>query len=771
MFLSYIGSGKTAIALRSAVFMAERDLFDFIFYVPFERDGEDVIENKKDKDDQKSLNYIINDDRKKINHNDDSGNDNINDNNNNNENKNIDILVRKISQSMREYGKGIDGIEKLLNFLTGSDSRIQPKVLFIFDGCDIFLSGEANTYNSVPSATLKSYKTVLQNNNNNNSNNNNNNNSSNNSNNSINNNINNINNNNSSNNIAANRTSFSSDLSFFSSSSSFPSSSSSSTSSSFLSSPSFRTSGSSTLSSCLREVVDRILKRSETVGFLNLTTSKVPFFGLLSHEHEKIVKLLPLNDKDTAEYFLKINSLNYLKSSYDKDLLSSSSILSSSSGHTQMRYLNALNGNPRAINLFVLYLNSCYDTNNSNLPLRDNEFWINLATDIYQKIINEKFLNRIKDENNINERKTCVKDDNVNKIKEKEKEKEKENEKNYDFNVTPGFEIKSNNKNKFNFGLLSSQLPTSTSTSNSNLNSNLNSNCNMNSNSNTNTIKIPTSTLFLSSLPLPPPLSQISINRSYIVANTFLSSIVTSSNLSKNDLLSYISLWADLTATNIKPHTPRTYVEWSNFTLKFENLLFHILFSSTQAADAISGIKAHVPPKMNEKDYLKKKNIRKLTENDFNFLKQKIKVEFLSIMTSLPSTASSTSSSTSSFPSSSSSKIVKNDKYDKNDKIVEMEKKLVVTLESYKIFLSWWIPLLLTLRKIKNEFCCILSPSRSQSPSSSSSSSQYFTSSNGMYASTSTYSGNPDPHHSPLVIGFIDRTTALEVLRRGGYDT
>ena len=81
-------------------------------------------------------------------------------------------------------------------------------------------------------------------------------------------------------------------------------------------------------------------------------------------------------------------------------------------------------------------------------------------------------------------------------------------------------------------------------------------------------IVAPDSTLFLSSLPLPPPSSLLSLNRSKVVANAFLSSISTTCNVSKSDLELYVHLWADLTATNLKPHTPRTYIEWSIFTSK-----------------------------------------------------------------------------------------------------------------------------------------------------------------------------------------------------------
>ena len=55
-------------------------------------------------------------------------------------NDNMKSIVEVISSSMREHGTGINSIEKLLTFLAGTNSSIRPRVLFIFDNCNIFLN-------------------------------------------------------------------------------------------------------------------------------------------------------------------------------------------------------------------------------------------------------------------------------------------------------------------------------------------------------------------------------------------------------------------------------------------------------------------------------------------------------------------------------------------------------------------------------------------------------------------------------------------------------
>ena len=393
---------------------------------------------------------------------------------------NMDKLVKIIADSMREYGRNINNIENLLDFLTGSNSTIQPRVLYILDGNDVFISEPSNTSNPPIIIKNMSYKNVLQNNNR------------------------------------------PSDVSSFSTSSS-TSSSSSSSSSLPENSPN---SDCATRSHIVIQLVDRMLRRSGTVAFLNIMTSKTPFFSLLSHEHEKKIKLLPFNDDNSAEYFMRISPPNYLKLSQEKNIASSSLILL----YSQMKFLISLHGNPRAIGLFVSFISHCYDTNNSNLPVRDNEYWIGCANDIYQKVILEKYKEDLTEKNVSKDHIRIDRNDDIEIINEKdrdkenvkEKEKEKEKDKCYDFNDTPGFESKSNNKNQINFGLLSSQLPTNT---------NMNTSTNMNTNTSTSLhtskfpIVAPDSTLFLSSLPLPPPSSVLSLNRSKVVANAFLLSV------------------------------------------------------------------------------------------------------------------------------------------------------------------------------------------------------------------------------------------------------
>ena len=612
---------------------------------------------------------------------------------------NMDKLVKIIADSMREYGRNINNIENLLDFLTGSNSTIQPRVLYILDGNDVFISEPSNTSNPPIIIKNMSYKNVLQNNNR------------------------------------------PSDVSSFSTSSSTSSSSSSSSSSLPENSPN---SDCATRSHIVIQLVDRMLRRSGTVAFLNVITSKSPFFSLLSHEHEKKIKLLPFNDDNSAEYFMRISPPNFLKLSQEKNITSSSLILS----YSQMKFLISLHGNPRAIGLFVSFISHCYDTNNSNLPVRDNEYWIGAANDIYQKVILEKYKEDLTEKNASKDHIQMDRNGDIELMNEKDKDKENEKEKDkcYDFNDTPGFESKSNNRNKINFGLLSSQLPTNT---------HMNTNINTNTNTGVYTRKVPIvapdSTLFLSSLPLPPPSSLLSLNRSKVVANAFLLTVPTSCNVSKSDLDLYIHLWADLTASSMKPHTPRTYIEWSNFAPKFENLLFSILSSKIEKKKLLKDSKIQNPQKLIEKNNL----IRKLSESDFNFLKQKIKLVSLSSVALSTSTFATSTATTTSNSSTLSLKLMK------NNGNIEDDKKLVLSLSSYKIFLSWWLPLLITLRKIKYEFCCVLNPLNLQPQQST------LINNSNIFIKASGSDFTPCPKPSPLVFGFIDRAKAVEILKTG----
>lgn len=145
--------------------------------------------------------------------------------------------------SMREYGTNINDIESLLDFLS---ENFELRILFVFDGCDIFVNRSSIQSSVDCSSKHMSYKNVLQNN-------------------TVNNHTN-----------------------------------------SAISTP-MDNSHSSNVNHIFKELIDTMLRRSRNVTFLNLT-SKGPLIGLLSHEHEKIVLLPPLNDSASSEFLIKIMS-------------------------------------------------------------------------------------------------------------------------------------------------------------------------------------------------------------------------------------------------------------------------------------------------------------------------------------------------------------------------------------------------------------------------------------------------------------------------------
>jgi hypothetical protein len=369
--------------------------------------------------------------------------------------------------------------------------------------------------------------------------------------------------------------------------------------------------------------------------------------------------------------------------------------------------MGALHGSPRAIGMFALYLNDCiYSDNIPNLPLRDNNHWLHIAQDIYKKSLREN-------------------KDKINDEKEKIDNFEKK-EKTYDFNKTVGFESKKiNNKNDFNFGLLSSQLPSSLP----------------------NQPLLPNSSIrFLSSLPLPPPIPPLSLNRSLATSNSYLLSTAFASNISSEDLTSHIALWAELSATYKKPYIPNVCIEWSTFIAKLECLLFQII--------SVQFPPIHLPlnnntEANNRNSSEKKSNINRISHNDENnrynrdinqlknsfhrtfsmddklFLKQKFTPESVSKCNNHDATSSS---------ELQKKDVLKEDKHDS---------KSTISLPAYRIFLTWWLPLLFTLRNIKNEFCCIYHSSVPAVP-------RCFKA-------------------VPIVNGFIGRAGAIELLKTGPF--
>lgn len=124
------GSGKTALALRAAVYIADRDLFDLIFYVPFDRSKylDKLNDNDiKYEDDEKNKIYLNN-------------------------------LVKVISLAMREYGENIENIENLLDFI---NQHHELRILYVFDGCDIFVK-RSNISSFDNTSKHMSYKNILQ---------------------------------------------------------------------------------------------------------------------------------------------------------------------------------------------------------------------------------------------------------------------------------------------------------------------------------------------------------------------------------------------------------------------------------------------------------------------------------------------------------------------------------------------------------------------------------------------------------------------------------
>lgn len=372
--------------------------------------------------------------------------------------------------------------------------------------------------------------------------------------------------------------------------------------------------------------------------------------------------------------------------------------------------MGALHGSPRAIGMFALYLNDCiYSDNIPNLPLRDNNHWLHIAQDIYKKSLKEH-------------------KDKINDDKEKIDTFEKK-EKTYDFNKTVGFESKKTqiilSKNNFNFGLLSSQLPSSLPNQSLPPNS---------------------SVRFLSSLPLPPPIPPLSLHRSLTTTNSYLLSTSFVSNISSEDLTSHIALWAELSATYKKPYTPNVCIEWSTFIAKLECLLFQIISvqfppippstnTNTEANNRNSGEKKSNIDKISHNDENNKYNrdINQMKNNfhrtfsidDKLFLKQKFTQESNSKCNNHDATCSSDQTKR---------------EGSKEDKI---DSKSTISLTSYRIFLTWWLPLLFTLRNIKKEFCC-------------------------MYHST--VPAVPRSFKTvPIVNGFIGRAGAIELLKTGHF--
>jgi hypothetical protein len=345
--------------------------------------------------------------------------------------------------------------------------------------------------------------------------------------------------------------------------------------------------------------------------------------------------------------------------------------------------------------------------------LRDNNYWLHIAQEIFKKSLREN-----KDKNNDEKEKM----DNIDK-----------KEKVYDFNKTVGFESKkiNINKNNFNFGLLSSQLPSSSSSSSSHPKQTL----------------LPNSSIrFLSSLPLPPPIPTLSLNRSLSTSNSYLLSTYFASHISSEDLTAHIALWAELTATYKKPYTPNVCVEWSTFIAKLECLLFQIisiqfppttvpLNTNTEVQNINPGEKKSNINRISHNDennkynrdinQLKNNFLRTFSIDDRLFLKQKFTPDTLSNCNIHDATLSS--------------EVPKKDSTKEN----KPDSKFTISLPAYKTFLTWWLPLLSTLRNMKNEFCCI------------------------SYSSVTTAPKNLKP--TPIVHGFIGRAGAIDLLKTGTF--
>ena len=639
--------------------------------MPFERTYIDLKSKKKKEMEIKRIKNITNDQNIQ-----NVSDDVINDRN---------VIVEIIAASMREYGDGIGSLDRLLDFLITPNAK---RILFIFDGCEVFLSKFLTVSSGVISTPkLLTYKSVLQNN------------------------TNSIPNNNSSNGNGNN-------------SSRTPNSSENSVELNQNASPVFR------------DIIDSMLRRSENVSFLNVIMHKDSFLGLLSQEHENTVTLPPFNDNDSAEFLVKLSSPKSLKLSNNNSSLALFS---------QMQFLNCLEGNPRAIGTFAIFLNNCYNTNSKHFPLRDSEFWINSAIEIYKKVINDG--NDIDDREEERRQKSEKYERKSEKINDREREKEKE--KSYDFSATPGFEMKSNNNNKskINFGLFSSQLP-SAIISNENICSGLHG-----------------SISFLSSPPLPRPPSSVCLNRSHLVAKSFLSSIISTSSsssiLNSDDLNSHILMWAELTANRDPPHTPRTYVEWHDFIIKLEQLLIQAIYSPNQKENKVnvSSSKSESLKNRGSNDNEKFRNNyrRKFTHSDIQFLKQKIanqlspdriitkenntqlsNIPHISFPATLTEQLSPTLSELFISNSSSVSQGISDNTKNGQNNAPWNDRSKVLSLSGFKEFLSWWLPLLNSLRKIKKEFCSVpcLHASSGEGPCT-------------------------------LILGFLDRTNAVRLLETG----
>jgi hypothetical protein len=191
------------LALRAAVYIADRDLFDLIFYVPFDRNKDLDRFNDNDvrnEDDENNRMYLNN-------------------------------LVKFVSTVMREYGNSINNIENLLDFI---NENHELRILYVFDGCDVFVTRSHTSSSYDNHSKQMSYKNVLQ-------------------------------------------------------------------------KSTVDNSVTSNVNQNFKELIDSILRRSNNVTILNLS-SKGSLVGLLSHEHEKNVFLPPLSDSDSTEFLMKLIS-------------------------------------------------------------------------------------------------------------------------------------------------------------------------------------------------------------------------------------------------------------------------------------------------------------------------------------------------------------------------------------------------------------------------------------------------------------------------------
>jgi hypothetical protein len=187
-------------------------------------------------------------------------------------------------------------------------------------------------------------------------------------------------------------------------------------------------------------------------------------------------------------------------------------------------------------------------------------------------------------------------------------------------------------------------------------------------------------------------------------------------------------------------------IEWSIFIAKLECLLFQII--SIQFPPTILSL--HTNTEMqNRNPGEKKSNINRISHSDENnkynrdviqlknnflrafsiedkvFLKQKFTPDNLSKPNNYDATLSS--------------EVLKKDSTKEN----KPDSKFTISLPAYKTFLTWWLPLLFTLRNIKNEFCCIYHSSVTTAPKN--------------FKAT------------PIVHGFIGRAGAIDLLKTGPF--